>query len=329
MKEITSTAALQEFFVKFHHMKEVHIYINGEILAEEGDVSDRDEVVGGLNDYKSSSGGESFDDSDSEYEYKMDEDKDEEGNVGAENDDLVFEGEELVENVVEETDGNNNGKDNKGKERVEESDAEGLTVEDTEFEDLSGDDNIVWSDDELNSNKGSDADEEKGESFPGHNARGCPSKSVSNDPIPPQKLQVRRKGIQGHNVSNEPIPDASSQVPPSVVPQKLQVKSKCRVTIEEPDVGHVPAAPPLIRKLKNKRAPQQAATAPTMFAQFQQCQKGVKLQEPAPFVNTERGGMSTNEQGSSGSTPSIVKGGKRFVTMANLSNVVNQLNKGK
>ncbi|KAK4413201.1 hypothetical protein Salat_2732600 [Sesamum alatum] len=244
-------------------MKEVHIYINGEILAEEGDVSDRDEVVRGLNDYKSSSRGESFDDSDSEYEYKMDEDKDEEGNVGAENDDLVFEGEELVENVVKETDGNN-----KGKERVEESDAEGLRVEDTEFEDLSGDENIV-----------------------------------------------RRKGIQGHNVSNEPIPDASSQVPPSVAPQKLQ--------------GHVPAAPLLIRKLKNKRAPQQAATAPTMFAQFQQCQKGVKLQEPAPFVNTERGGMSTNEQGSSGSTPSIVKGGKRFVTMANLSNAVNQLNKGK
>ncbi|KAK4414231.1 hypothetical protein Salat_2836100 [Sesamum alatum] len=283
---------------------------------------------GGLNDYKSSSGGESFDDSDSEYEYKMDEDKDEEGNVGAENDDLVFEGEELVENVVKETDGNN-----KGKERVEESDAEGLRVEDTEFEDLSGDESIVWSDDELNSNKGSNADEEKGESFPGHNARGCPSKSVSNDPIPPQKLQVRRKGIQGHNVSNEPIPDASSQVPPSAAPQKLQVRSKCRAAIEEPDVvihkRTRSLQPPLIRKLKNKRAQQQAATAPTMFAQFQQCQKGVKLQEPAPFVNTERGGMSTNEQGSSRSTPSIVKGGKRFVTMANLSNAVSQLNKGK
>ncbi|KAK4424358.1 hypothetical protein Salat_1629200 [Sesamum alatum] len=225
----------------------------------------------------------------------MDEDKDEEGNVGAENDDLVFEGEDLVENVVKEADGNNKGKDNKGKERVEESNAEGLIVEDTEFEDLSGDENIVWSDDELNSNKGSNADEEKGESFP-----------------------VRRKGIQGHNVSNEPIPDASSQV-----------RSKCRAAIEEPDLGHVPAALPLIRKLKNKRAPQQAATAPTMFAQFKQCQKGVKLQGPAPFVNTERGGMSTNEQGSSRSTSSIVKGGKRFVPMANLLDAVNQLNKGK
>ncbi|KAL2240743.1 UNVERIFIED_CONTAM: hypothetical protein Sindi_0715500, partial [Sesamum indicum] len=128
---------------------EVEIYINGQLVAEEGEEFDG---VNNLNDYKSSSGGESFDDSDSEYEYKMHEDKDDEGDEGDK---------ELIDNVVKEGD----ERDNDGV-NVEEPDAEGLKIEDTEFEQLSGDENIVWSEDELNSNKGSDEDEDKGETFP-------------------------------------------------------------------------------------------------------------------------------------------------------------------
>ncbi|KAL0449488.1 UNVERIFIED_CONTAM: hypothetical protein Slati_1505200 [Sesamum latifolium] len=91
----------------------------------------------------------------------MQEDKDDDGDVETENNDWVFEGEELVDNMVKEGDeGDKEGVN------VEESDAEGLRVEDTEFEQLSGDENIIWSDDKLNSNKGSDEDEEKGETFP-------------------------------------------------------------------------------------------------------------------------------------------------------------------
>ncbi|KAL0375554.1 UNVERIFIED_CONTAM: hypothetical protein Scaly_0673000 [Sesamum calycinum] len=45
-------------------LREVDIYINGQIVADEGDESEGDEVVGGLNDNESSSGGEEFDDSD-------------------------------------------------------------------------------------------------------------------------------------------------------------------------------------------------------------------------------------------------------------------------
>ncbi|KAL2246221.1 UNVERIFIED_CONTAM: hypothetical protein Sindi_2890300 [Sesamum indicum] len=79
----------------------------------------------------------------------------------------------------------------------------------------------------------------------GHNARGCPSKTMSN----------------------EHIPYAFSQVPPNDAPHKLQ--------------EHVLATAPLFRKLKGKRPPKQAAPAPapspaqahapapTMFAQFQ------------------------------------------------------------
>ncbi|KAL0307394.1 UNVERIFIED_CONTAM: putative AC transposase [Sesamum calycinum] len=93
--------------------------------------------------------------------------------------------------------------------------------------------------------------------------------------------------------------------------------------------GHIPVAAPVIRKLQDRKAPKPSATAPSMFHQFQQCQKGVKIKEPAPFIDVEVGGRSLDEQRSSGSTPSIVKGGIKFVTMSNITNAISELNKGK
>ncbi|KAL0343039.1 UNVERIFIED_CONTAM: hypothetical protein Sangu_1191300, partial [Sesamum angustifolium] len=74
------------------------------IVADEGDESEGGEVVGDLNDNKPFSEGEEFDNSDSEYEYKMKDDQDEEEDVAVEKDDWAFEGEELVDTVIKETD---------------------------------------------------------------------------------------------------------------------------------------------------------------------------------------------------------------------------------
>ncbi|KAK4425532.1 hypothetical protein Salat_1747200 [Sesamum alatum] len=109
MKRITSTSALQEIFVKFEPVRELNIYLNWQVLVEEGYESDDNEIVGGLNEYRSSLGGEEFDDSDSEYEYRMEEDQDENEDVAAENDEWVFQGEELVDNMVKEAEEGNNG----------------------------------------------------------------------------------------------------------------------------------------------------------------------------------------------------------------------------
>ncbi|KAL0321807.1 UNVERIFIED_CONTAM: hypothetical protein Scaly_2477100 [Sesamum calycinum] len=202
--------------------------------------------------------------------------------------------------------------------------------------------------------------------------RGAPMKEGSSR-IKRQQTTVKcgKCGGQGHNArgcatktaSNEPVPDASSQVPPTEQPQKKQVRRKCKGTMQDPDVvmhrrtrslytgkkesivasvqeedgvmhrrtrsGHIPVVAPVIRKLQDRKTPKPSATAPTMFHQFQQCQKGVKIKEPAPFIDVEVGGRSLDEQGSSGSTPSIVKGGKKFVSMSNISNAISELNKGK
>ncbi|KAL0307395.1 UNVERIFIED_CONTAM: hypothetical protein Scaly_2984700 [Sesamum calycinum] len=115
LKQITSNSILQEIFVKFQPLREVDIYINGQIVADEGDESEGDEVVGGLNDNESegdevvgglndnesSSGGEEFDDSDN--------------------------------TVIKETD---EGK--KSEAREEDFDAEGLRVDDTDVDNWSG-----------------------------------------------------------------------------------------------------------------------------------------------------------------------------------------------
>ncbi|KAL0375555.1 UNVERIFIED_CONTAM: hypothetical protein Scaly_0673100 [Sesamum calycinum] len=202
--------------------------------------------------------------------------------------------------------------------------------------------------------------------------RGAPMKEGSSR-IKRQQTTVKcgKCGGQGHNArgcatktaSNEPVPDASSQVPPTEQPQKSRleesVKASCKMqmlscigeqevciqgkletivaSVQEEDgvmhrrtrSGHIPVAAPVIRKLQDRKAPKPSATAPSMFHQFQQCQKGVKIKEPAPFIDVEVGGRSLDEQGSSGSTPSIVKGGKKFVTMSNISNAISELNKGK
>ncbi|KAL0448527.1 UNVERIFIED_CONTAM: hypothetical protein Slati_1409100 [Sesamum latifolium] len=53
-----------------------------------------------------------------------------------------------------------------GQDRVEDTDLEGVRVSDTDGEGWFGDENLVWSDDELNSNKGSDANEPNIVTFP-------------------------------------------------------------------------------------------------------------------------------------------------------------------
>ncbi|KAK4428904.1 hypothetical protein Salat_1190300 [Sesamum alatum] len=75
---------------------------------------------------------EEFDDSDSEYDYRIDQDQDEdeEEYVTAENDDWVFQGEELVDNVVKEAE-----EGNKGEAKVQDSNVEGLRVDDIDIDD--------------------------------------------------------------------------------------------------------------------------------------------------------------------------------------------------
>ncbi|KAL0286524.1 UNVERIFIED_CONTAM: hypothetical protein Scaly_2790400 [Sesamum calycinum] len=68
----------------------------------------------------------------------MKEDQDEKEDVAAENDDWAFEGDELVDNHIRETD---KGKKSKAKE--EDSDAEELTVDDTDLDNWSGEENLV------------------------------------------------------------------------------------------------------------------------------------------------------------------------------------------
>ncbi|KAK4438779.1 hypothetical protein Salat_0212500 [Sesamum alatum] len=133
-------------FTKFEDNGEIDIYINGEVVAEEGEDFEGDMLHGGVNNYVSSSGGEDFDDSDSEYEYKMDEEKDEEEERAG--DDWGVEG-DLVENIVKKA-----NDEKMGEGRVEDTDVGEARVSDTDGEEWSGDENLVWSDDELNSNKG-------------------------------------------------------------------------------------------------------------------------------------------------------------------------------
>ncbi|KAK4438631.1 hypothetical protein Salat_0197600 [Sesamum alatum] len=216
--------------------REAHIYINGEVQGNEE--QGRGE--------ESSSGGEEFEDTDSEYEYKMDEDNDEGIEVGQ-------------------------------KQQSEDTNVEGVMAKDIDVE-SSGDENIVMG----------------------------RTETVAEAP-------------------NEPVTDEASQVNEAEnIPQKLRLRRKEKEHVQEGvDVvmhrrtrsGYIPPTSAF------KLPPKATTTAPTMFEQFKQCQKGIKIREPAPYVDGER---PPQEQASSGSTPSIVKGGKRFITLSNLSQVVSQ-----
>ncbi|KAL2237499.1 UNVERIFIED_CONTAM: hypothetical protein Sindi_0941600, partial [Sesamum indicum] len=230
------------------HLRELDIYINGQIVAQEGNESEGDEVVVGLDDNEFSSGGEEFDDSDSEYEYKMKEDQYKEEDVAVENDDCPIQEdkEELVDNVI------------RNEARMEDIDA-GMVMEDEDLGNLSGESNLIWSGDELNSNKGGNHCKCEKCGCQGHNARGCATKTASN----------------------ECIPDASSQVPPTGQPEKMQVRRKGKAIMQEAEPilhrrtrsGHIPITAPVTTKLHNRKAPKPSATAPSVFEQFQQCQK--------------------------------------------------------
>ncbi|KAK4427793.1 hypothetical protein Salat_1548300 [Sesamum alatum] len=240
--------------------REAHIYINGEVQGNEE--QGRGE--------ESSSGGEEFEDTDSEYEYKMDEDNDEGIEVGQ-------------------------------KQQSEDTNVEGVMAKDIDVE-SSGDENIVGSEDELPSDKESDGEGKKGATFP---------------------VMGRTETVA--EAPNEPVTDEASQVNEAEnIPQKLRVRRKGKEHVQEGvDVvmhrrtrsGYIPPTSAF------KLPPKATTTAPTMFEQFKQCQKGVKIREPAPYVDGER---PPQEQASLGSTPSIVKGGKRFITLSNLSQVVSQ-----
>ncbi|KAL0374098.1 UNVERIFIED_CONTAM: hypothetical protein Sradi_3325500 [Sesamum radiatum] len=145
--------------------------------------------------------------------------------------------------------------------------------------------------------------------------RGAPILKEGSSRIKRQQTTVKcgKCGHQGHNARgcatktapSEPVPDASSQVPPKEQPQKIQVRRKGKAIMHEPEVvlhkrtrsGNIPAAAPVIRKLQNIKPTKSFATAPSMFQQFQQCHKGVKIKEPANFVDAEVGGRSLDEQG--------------------------------
>ncbi|KAL0433472.1 UNVERIFIED_CONTAM: hypothetical protein Slati_2681500 [Sesamum latifolium] len=158
----------------------------------------------------------------------------------------------------------------------------------------------------------------------GHNARGCTSNATEKEHVADAASQVRH--------GNEPVIDERSEVNlPPPAPQKLNVRRKGNEPmLEEPQAvmhrrtrsGCIPLPP--TPAFKNLLKP--TRTAPTMFEQFKQCQKGVKIREPTPFVKGER---TSQEQWSSGSTPSIVKGGKKFITMSNLSQAISQVQQKK
>ncbi|KAK4422044.1 hypothetical protein Salat_2155200 [Sesamum alatum] len=97
-------------------------------------------------------------------------------------------------------------------------------------------------------------------------------------------------------------------------------KSMCKkelmwLCIEEQgvDISHQPRLSSYLQRLQQQ--PQQC------LSNSNNAKKRVKIREPAPYVDGER---PPQEQASSGSTPSIVKGGKKFVTLSNLSQVVSQ-----
>ncbi|KAK4428565.1 hypothetical protein Salat_1156300 [Sesamum alatum] len=113
-------------FSKFEDKGEIDIYINGEVVAKEGEDFEGDMLHGCVNNYVSSLGGEDFDDSDSEYEYKMDEEKDEDEERAG--DDWGIEG-DLVENVVKKA-----NDEKMGEGRVEDTDVAGARVSDTDGE---------------------------------------------------------------------------------------------------------------------------------------------------------------------------------------------------
>ncbi|KAL0409502.1 UNVERIFIED_CONTAM: hypothetical protein Sradi_1884600 [Sesamum radiatum] len=126
----------------------------------------------------------------------------------------------------------------------------------------------------------------------GHNARTC------KEPVTMLLLMLLAR--------NEPV----AKAPNEAVAESENISQKLKVV-----QGYIPSTSTF------KLPPKATATTPRMFEQFKQCQKGVKIREPAPFVDGER---QIQEQTSSGSTPSTVKGGKRFVTLSNLSEAVNE-----
>ncbi|KAL0352388.1 UNVERIFIED_CONTAM: hypothetical protein Scaly_1627500 [Sesamum calycinum] len=140
-------------------------------------------------------------------------------------------------------------------------------------------------------------------------------------PVPPNLVKKvgrprkTRRTCQGPVI--DVVTDAASQVmgrneAVAEAPNEAVAESE---TIPQKLKGYIPPTSAF------KLPPKATATAPTMFEQFKQCQNGVKIREPASFIDGER---QNQEVSNSGSTPSIVKGRKRFITLSNLSEAVNE-----
>ncbi|KAL0396177.1 UNVERIFIED_CONTAM: hypothetical protein Scaly_0066100 [Sesamum calycinum] len=148
----------------------------------------------------------------------------------------------------------------------------------------------------------------------GHNARTCQGPVI--DVVTDAASQVMGRNELVAEAPNEAVAESET------IPQKLKKKGKEPVHKGVDVVMHRRTRSGYIPPTSAFKLPPKAtATAPTMFEQFKQCQKGVKIREPASFIDGER---QNQEVSNSGSTPSIVKGEKRFVTLSNLSEAVNE-----
>ncbi|KAL0381583.1 UNVERIFIED_CONTAM: hypothetical protein Sangu_0222600 [Sesamum angustifolium] len=143
----------------------------------------------------------------------------------------------------------------------------------------------------------------------GHNARGCATKTASNEPVPDASSKSHQQNNHRKSRLEESVKASCKiQMLSCIGEQEVCIQGKLEsivASVQEEDgvmhrrtrSGHIPVAAPVIRKLQDRKAPKPSATAPTMFHQFQQCQKGVKIKEPAPFIDVEVGGSHWMSKG--------------------------------
>ncbi|KAL0322496.1 UNVERIFIED_CONTAM: hypothetical protein Sangu_1868900 [Sesamum angustifolium] len=153
----------------------------------------------------------------------------------------------------------------------------------------------------------------------GHNARTCQGPVI--DVVTDAASQVMGRNEAIAEAPNEAVAEALKES--ETIPQKLKVRRKGKEPVHKEvdwsyieeqgvDISHQPLLSSYLQKLQQQR--QQCLNIQTMS-------KGVKIREPASFIDGER---QNQEVSNSGSTPSIVKGGKRFVTLSYLSEAVNE-----
>ncbi|KAL0439454.1 UNVERIFIED_CONTAM: hypothetical protein Slati_2428400 [Sesamum latifolium] len=120
-------------------------------------------------------------------------------------------------------------------------------------------------------------------------------------------VKYHKCGVQGHNARTckEPITDVVTDAASQVMGRNEPVA----------EFENIP------QKLKVRRKGKESVHKGVDVVIHRRTRSGVKIREPAPFVDGER---QIQEKASSRSTPSIVKGGKIFITLSNLSEAVNE-----